>query len=360
MSKTKKKKNAKKGDGGRRAADILLSVLVAAGIAGGGVYVASGIKPVSQNNTYVSVPDAVPATEAPTDESKTIYQNEEHPNDEIYEGSLILVNGDTEYKSQNDDLVSVYDVISEKDCSSFSVRDIEVQTRREVAEHLVDLMNAFYAETGDDNVVILSGYRTREEQQALYDEDLAATGETTSLLVAKPGHSEHETGLGMDLSLLDGVDYDGTGIYEWITEHCSEYGFILRYPEDKVDVTGIRYEPWHLRYVGTPHADYMMDQGLCLEEYMDLLEQYPYAGEHLIMSDRSGKLYEVYYVAEESEFVSTMVPVPNSMPYTVAGNNRSGFIVTVEIEAVGNSPVQETGETGETAETQEDTTENAE
>lgn len=363
MSKSKKKtkKNMKKQSGGR-AVDIVLSALLVAGTVGGGIYVGSGVKSIGQENTVLSVPEQTTETETSADGEKTIYQNEEHPNTEIYEGSLILVNGQTEYKSMEEDLVSVYDVQNEMESSSFSVRDIDVKMRRTAAEQLVKLMDAFYAETNDDNIIILSGYRTREEQQALYDEDLAETGLDSSELVAKPGFSEHETGLGLDLSLLTGEDYDGTGIYSWITEHCADYGFILRYPEDKVDITGIRYEPWHLRYVGVPHAYYMQELDLCLEEYMDLLEQYPYDGEHLVISDTNGGLYEVYYVAEETEFASTMVPVPSSMPYTVQGNNRSGFIVTVDIEGSGGLDQQTSTESEEetVGESEQETIEDAE
>ena len=98
------------------------------------------------------------------------------------------------------------------------------------------------------------------DRQELYDADLEDTGEDTSTLVAKPGYSEHETGYAMDFSLFeDGIsaDYDGTGEYDWINQNCAHYGFILRYPENKTDLTEIRYESWHYRYVGQPHAYYM-------------------------------------------------------------------------------------------------------
>ena len=153
---------------------------------------------------------------------------------------------------------------------------------------IVNLFDAFYAETYDNNIIVQSGYRSQERQQELYDEDLQSTGLDYSEKVAKPGFSEHQTGLGIDLTLYQ-AEYDGTGDYSWINEHCAEYGFILRYPENKTSVTKFQFEPWHYRYVGVPHARYITDSGLCLEEYIDLLYGFPCDGEHLQITDKKIK-----------------------------------------------------------------------
>ena len=93
------------------------------------------------------------------------------------------------------------------------------------------------------------------------------------------GHSEHHTGLAFDTitpeyhrdvwSLDD--RFADTEAYAWLSEHCWDYGFILRYPRDKQDITRIHFEPWHYRYVGVEHAQFMRDHNLCLEEYIALL-----------------------------------------------------------------------------------------
>lgn len=88
--------------------------------------------------------------------------------------------------------------------------------------------------------------------------------------VAVPGTSEHCLGYAADLCSLE-ESFENSEQFAWLQEHCAEYGFILRYPKDKVDITKISYEPWHYRYVGSNHAQIIMSQGLCLEEY---LEQY--------------------------------------------------------------------------------------
>ena len=90
--------------------------------------------------------------------------------------------------------------------------------------------------------------------------------------VARPGMSEHCLGLAVDIITSDYTTLDygfaQTDAAKWLYEHCAEYGFILRYPEDKTDVTGIIYEPWHFRYVGEEAAAYIMENGLTLEEFL--------------------------------------------------------------------------------------------
>lgn len=95
-----------------------------------------------------------------------------------------------------------------------------------------------------------------------YEEAYAETGKDT----AKPGHSEHQMGLAVDLLGTDAM-------YAWLAEHCWDYGFILRYPADGVSYTGIIYEPWHFRYVGTELSLELEALGLCMEEYMQMLTQ---------------------------------------------------------------------------------------
>lgn len=127
---------------------------------------------------------------------------------------------------------------------------------------------------------IISAYRTLERQTELYNEKVEeyknlGYSEADAKLeagkwVAVPGTSEHCLGYAADLCSLE-ESFENSEQFAWLQEHCAEYGFILRYPKDKVDITKISYEPWHYRYVGSNHAQIIMSQGLCLEEY---LEQY--------------------------------------------------------------------------------------
>ena len=124
------------------------------------------------------------------------------------------------------------------------------------------------------NFCICSAYRGFEVQESLYYNSLASNGkEYTDKMFAYPGRSEHHTGYAIDVTSAsmnwglsqDYADYpDGA----WIAEHCDEYGFIIRYPKGKEDITGYMYEPWHIRYVGVEIAKEITEAGITLEEYL--------------------------------------------------------------------------------------------
>lgn len=134
--------------------------------------------------------------------------------------------------------------------------------------------------------LICSSYRSQERQQELYDNKvLRVMDEGASLeeaqaeaarWVALPGTSEHQTGLAVDIVSLSNQMLDetqeSTPEFQWLAENAWKYGFILRYPNDKSEKTGIAYEPWHFRFVGKEAAEEMHDLGLCLEEYLESYE----------------------------------------------------------------------------------------
>lgn len=136
--------------------------------------------------------------------------------------------------------------------------------------------------------VICSAYREPEYQKKLFNnkiKEYKRNGfsqneaiEQASLWVTIPGTSEHEIGLSLDIvsskyQILD-EKQENTDVQKWLMEHCHEYGFILRYPTDKKDITKINYEPWHYRYVGTENATFMKEKGYCLEEYIEYLKSF--------------------------------------------------------------------------------------
>ncbi len=105
--------------------------------------------------------------------------------------------------------------------------------------------------------IFYTAYRSVEKQKELYE-----AGKTT----AAPGTSEHNSGLAVDIGSATNADFLGSAEEAWLLEHAHEYGFILRYPKDKENVTGFTYEPWHFRYVGKTLAEHMIKNNLCLEE----------------------------------------------------------------------------------------------
>lgn len=132
------------------------------------------------------------------------------------------------------------------------------------------------------HLFVAAGYRTEEEQQRLLDEKTEAyeyegysESEAARLAkqwVAVPGTSEHQIGIAVDVN-ADTTYSSSDDVYGWLAENAHKYGFIKRYPSDKTDITGVINEPWHFRYVGPEAALEIYNQGLCLEEYIELLEE---------------------------------------------------------------------------------------
>ena len=125
------------------------------------------------------------------------------------------------------------------------------------------------ASTAGHNIPLISGFRSYSRQQTLYNNYVARDGQALAdTYSARPGHSEHQTGLAFDVGKLDD-NYGSTPAGIWLKENCHKYGFILRYPKGKESITGYKYEPWHIRYVGVEHATKIMNQNITLEEYLN-------------------------------------------------------------------------------------------
>ena len=132
---------------------------------------------------------------------------------------------------------------------------------------------------GGEALCPVSGWRSREEQEAIYTRSLQEHGHHfTEQYVALPGHSEHQTGLAVDLGLRSETidflrpDFPYEGICQKFREQAVFHGFILRYPQGKENVSGIAHEPWNFRYVGEPHGEIMAAKHLSLEEYHPFLQ----------------------------------------------------------------------------------------
>lgn len=215
------------------------------------------IKPAAKNNTIVD--------QEPETESK---DGGEPVNASIHnQWNLILINQ--------------ANTISD----NFQVDLVEVQSGRYVDKRayagLKQMLEDGEAEGLD--MVVCSAYRTKEKQESLFQKEvqaylnqgygMEAAEEKAMFWVARPGTSEHHTGLAVDIvarsyQMLD-KHQEETSEQKWLMENCYKYGFILRYPTDKSEITGIGYEPWHYRYVGVEAATEIMENNLCLEEYLE-------------------------------------------------------------------------------------------
>ncbi len=173
---------------------------------------------------------------------------------------------------------------------TYAPPEIETLEGQQFDTRIIEPMKAFVAAARAEglSVFLSSGYRDYATQQYLYNRKISQgyTPEQAATIVLPPGTSEHQTGLVCDITdqYYDPKDWtvlEKTALYQWMSEHCQEYGFIVRYPknksglsadEAKTSVTGIIYEPWHYRYVGVEAATYIMENEICLEEFLALYE----------------------------------------------------------------------------------------
>ena len=152
-------------------------------------------------------------------------------------------------------------------------RQVDSRIYPELQEMFDDCRAAGY------QLFVREGYRTHEDQQQLMDERIQAyrdegySQEEAERLakqwVAVPGTSEHELGIAVDINADTSIS-SSEEVYGWLEQNSFRYGFILRYPADKTEITGISNEPWHFRYVGKEAASEIYEEGLCLEEYLGL------------------------------------------------------------------------------------------
>ena len=162
--------------------------------------------------------------------------------------------------------------------NKFSVPLLELSNGKLVDERIYPDLQEMFDDMRNSGIFpkIYSAYRNKELQQELLDKEINdykelghSKKEATSLAkewVAPPSYSEHETGLALDVNSEDGSADEE--VYNWLANNSYKYGFIIRYPQDKTYITGINYEPWHIRYVGKAAAEEIYTNQFCLEEYL--------------------------------------------------------------------------------------------
>ena len=238
-----------------------------------------------------------------TDISK-VGQSQVHLSEIDLSNELMLVNSentiDEDFAAE---LSSAYRVVP------LSTSDI--QMNEAVLEAVADMFEKA-REKGYKDFFVNSGFRSYQKQKELYDSSKDKS------FVQLPGASEHQTGYALDIAYngLTGDSPQG----KWLMENAHKYGFILRYPEDKTEITKISYEPWHYRYVGIPHAYYCYESNLCLEEYVNFLAM---GGSYSISIDKT--VYTVYYATENDGFID----VPADKACKVSSDNMGGYAVVI-------------------------------
>lgn len=249
---------------------------------------------------------------------------------DLYQGNLILVNGDYAcLLLQKDELVPLQQYKNK----AYKIEQEDAQLNEETVTAFNAMMKSFMKATGKNDMIITSAYRGLMEQAEILQEKIDLFGEDYAMKWAMiPGYSEHHSGYAFDLSIYTDkgkyVSYKGQDEYGWINENCYKYGFIRRYAEEKQSITGVIDEQWHYRYIGVPHAYIVTDKNFCLEEYIEYLKAFTFDKEHLKVRCEAGA-YEIYFVPSDGK--ETLVPVPSDKVYEVSGNNIDGFIVTVTL-----------------------------
>lgn len=246
----------------------------------------------------------------------------------VHRGSLILVNA--EHPLQH--VIHPKSLAQVQDIQHASAEERNMRLERTCLQQLDALLTACRSK---EHIGIVSGYRTRMEQQRIYDQSYVDNGPIfTASYVARPGESEHQTGLAVDVGeLTEGVDYlcpsfPEHGVYADFRRQAADYGFIQRYRHGKEHLTHIACEPWHFRYIGVPHATIMEQYDMCLEEYTEYMQQFKLNGPHLFKKHKD-HLIEMYFVEMGGEEKAIAIDMKPGTKVEVSGNNVNGCIVTI-------------------------------
>ena len=302
----------------------------------------------SESETFEATESSTDTASAPESAAETEAKIKRDPAEvltltsaDLHDGNLILVNNNFAYVFPTEDIL----LEMKPKAEHFLVSTIDTSLRAEALDAFVALTNGLFDASGCGDVLVVSSFRGEEKQREIYQDRVDRYGaEYAAAYVANPGYSEHHTGLAMDLTVYtDGASYDiesyeGT---EWFMENYDKYGYVLRYPEEKADITGINYEGWHYRYVGLPHSLIMDSLDLCLEEYiLDFLPLHKSDSAvccdtatgaikyvDAFNYDKSATESIVYYVPSTGDATSVKI---SAVPYEVSGDNVGGFVVTIK------------------------------
>ncbi len=242
---------------------------------------------------------------------------------QLHSGSLVLVNADNEYIFDDNPAVVSFPNAN----NIYGLKDGSLKANPTALEAFNELMTATYAAIPDANIVVMTAYRSAEEQTNLNNGTPA-------------GHSDFHTGMSFELKDKEKYEpVDQLDKYDWLYENAHKYGFIVRYPDnipasdtgknagkDFSSITGVTDFAYVFRYVGIAHATYIYNNELCLEEYLNILRENHSFGTSLSVKGGDGRSYEIYYTTADD---AGEIQVPAKYAYEISGDNKGGYIVTV-------------------------------
>ena len=275
-------------------------------------------------------PSAVQYKDVTIDKSQTLY------------GPLALVNDTHDYQFPADagkGLANIWEYrvahTKEGDTAAYKTSFNTLLLDGAALTSMHEWLTAFNKETGKSDAIISASYRTFEEQ---------------GRFSVPAGKSDHHTGFGVTLKIYDGAVtsdiFDNPEYYTWLSENAHKYGFVVRYPEDKVAITGINDYVEYFHYVGDGPATYMKENNLCLEEFVAQIKANTHSNP-LQVTDANGQKWLIYYTACEGDM--TTVKLPTNFTYTISGDNEGGIIVCVSLSKTAVQQQQAQESASETA-----------
>ncbi|KQL41067.1 peptidase M15 [Bacillus sp. FJAT-25509] len=245
-------------------------------------------------------------------ETAESFQTKSITKEMVYKGNLLLINKKypVHQESIKSDVVNLFTYKELK--KEYELLDTKIELSEDVARNFSEMIVVAKKE-GVHHFTINSGFRDFDEQNALYQK----MGSDYAL---PAGRSEHNLGLSLDVGSTE-MKMNEAPEGKWLEKNAWKYGFIIRYPKDKTSITGIQYEPWHIRYVGLPHSVIMEEKNFSLEEYLDFLKK-----QKSISVTINGEKYEISYYPVTKNM---NIQVPTNLHYEISGNNMDGVFVTV-------------------------------
>lgn len=348
----KYKKRGPSGDTFRTVAVLLMTAVIIAfvvvfimSLTGTGMFAdkKEDVPPVSSTEESSEPEQSEPTSSE--DPNVINYDFRDMPASDLGSGLLQLINREYLYDFSQNELslhTGKEDIWANKEYyevngSAFVLKNEAYMAFNRMAEDFYNSCN------GEYKLIIIMAYRDFDTQKGYHDKNPANA--------VPPGASDFHSGATVEIKLWNVENRNianpsGVPAARWITQNAHKYGFIFRAPAEKAPIVGYTYN-WQLRYVGAPHAEYMYDNSLCLEEYLELLStDHGYSQERLTVKSLDGNTYEVYYVDGASEG-TLHLPVPENRPYTWSGDNVNGYIVTVT--AVKGEPPASSGSSSSTS-----------
>lgn len=256
---------------------------------------------------------------------------------DVKTGSLVLANATHPFSIPATDpsLIKIVEVFYKNTTKAYQLAGLSTYMNAEAMTALDTMLTDCSAATGEKGLLLRYAFLTPEEEK----------------LVTTHG-TDYMTGLGVEIRLTKNNNtYDfstNPAVNDWLAENAAKYGFVVRYPEDKGDLTGVT-ETYtkYFRYVGVAHATYMKQTGLCLEEYVEKLRTAEYTNKKpLVVTGADGKVYNVWCVTVNG---STVIDVPANYSYTISGTNDGTVVVTVDRSIVVTLEEEPTGGADTTA-----------